>query len=49
MPDYSKILEVYSMEEILEWNDVAAEDALRFLIEEEFLDIPTPRPLDFDD
>lgn len=42
------LLETYSLEEILDLNDVTEADALAFLLEEEFLEPPEVRPLDFE-
>lgn len=39
------ILQAYSLEEILELNDLSAADVLYFLVEEEFLELPNPEPL----
>ena len=49
MTDYSAILDVYTLEDIFELNDLASEDALRFMVEEEFLSLPNIKPLDFDE
>lgn len=43
------ILDTYTFEEILEYNDLSLRDALLFLVEEEFLKLPKYKPLDFDD
>ena len=46
---YSLILEAYSLEQILELNDLTAEDALEFMYEERFVKkLPNPKPLEFD-
>jgi len=47
--DYTKILQTYSLEEIIEWNDVPTEELLEFLVENGLLQIPNPRPLMFED
>jgi hypothetical protein len=44
--DYSKILQTYSWEEILEWNEITEEETLEFLIDKGFLEIPQPTPVD---
>jgi len=49
LTDYAAILEVYSLEEILELNDITTEEALIFLIRERFVRLPEIRPLDLDD
>lgn len=45
---YDALLEVYSLEDILELNDKTTEDCLEFLIEEGFIDLPRIKPLDFE-
>ena len=47
--NYAAILDVYSLEEILELNDLTTEDALEFMVEEEFVKLPSITPLEFDD
>lgn len=42
------VLEAYSLEEILELNDVTEEEALDFLVTQGFLRLPDIKPLDFD-
>lgn len=42
------ILETYSLDEILEINEVTQEDTLLFLVEQEFVKLPNPEPLDFE-
>jgi hypothetical protein len=39
------ILQTYSLEEILEYNDILVEDALMFLLQNDFLKLPDVRPL----
>ncbi len=46
--NYANILETYSLEEILELNDKTTEDCLEFLVEEEFVKLPSIKPLDFE-
>lgn len=41
------ILETYTLEEILEYNDLSMEDALQFMVDEEFLELPRIKPLRF--
>jgi hypothetical protein len=43
------VLEVYSLTEVIEQNDLTEEDVLRFLVEQEFVELPDPKALDFDD
>jgi len=42
------LLDVYTLEEILELNDKTPEDCLEFLVEEKFVKLPNIKPLDFD-
>lgn len=44
---YATILETYSLEDILELNDLTAEDCLEFLVEEGYLSLPEIKPLEF--
>lgn len=46
--NYAAILDVYSLEEILEQNDLTTEDALEFMVEEEFVKLPDITPLEFE-
>lgn len=41
------ILEIYTLEEILDFNDLTEADALIFMVKEEFVDLPEPQPLNF--
>jgi len=41
-----RILQTYTLEEIFELNDLTEEDVLLFLVEEEFLELPDPEPVD---
>lgn len=43
--DIENILDIYTIEEILEQNDLTVADALEFLSEQEFLELPDPRPV----
>ena len=48
--DYSKLLEVYTLTEILEYNDMSEDEVLQLLIDQRIiLELPSPRPLDFND
>ena len=49
LTDYSAILDVYSIEELLELNDLTTEDLLIYLVKERFIDLPAIVPLEFDD
>lgn len=42
-------LETYTLEEILELNDLTEADALRLLVEGGHVSLPDPRPVDTDD
>lgn len=41
------VLEVYSLEEILELNDLTTEDVLDYLVTQGFVRLPEIQPLDF--
>lgn len=42
----NNILDTYSLEEILEMNDLTVEDALEILVEEGYVELPEIKPLD---
>ncbi len=44
----SAVLEAYSLEEILELNDITNEEALDYLVAHGFLTLPEIQPLEFD-
>lgn len=46
--NYARVLEVYTLEDILELNDKTPEDCLEFLVEEGWIDLPRIKPLDFE-
>ena len=46
---YRVLLETYSLEELLELNDLTIEDCLEFLVDEKFITLPEIQPLEFDD
>lgn len=49
MTDYTEVehlLGTYTLDEILELNEITEEELLYFLLEEKFVDIPDPRPID---
>jgi hypothetical protein len=47
--NYDTLLNVYTLEELLELNDKTTEECLEFLVEEKYIKLPTIKPLDFDD
>ena len=47
--NYATLLEVYTLEEILEMNDKTEEECLEFLDEEGFVELPKIKPLNFND
>jgi hypothetical protein len=49
VPPYATILETYSLQEILELNDLTEEDLLEYLVEEGMVKLPEIRPLDFEE
>jgi len=44
-----KYLQTYSLEEIFELNELTQEEVLLYLVEQEFIELPTPSPVDLDD
>lgn len=42
------ILETYSLADIAEYNSITEADILLFLVEEDFVDLPPVKPLEFD-
>jgi len=46
--NYAAVLETYSLEEILELNDVTEEETLDYLVTHGFLDLPEITPLEFE-
>lgn len=44
---YSAILETYSLEEILEMNDITNEDLLEFLVIHKYVILPEIQPIEF--
>jgi len=44
----SDILEVYTLEEILEQSDRTIEETLQFLVENKFVSLPEFQPLDYE-
>lgn len=47
MTHLGDLLEIYTLEDILELNDKTPEDALDFLVSEEFVLLPEITPVDF--
>ena len=48
MTDYAAILDCYSIEDILELNDMTAEELLIYLVEEKVISLPEVTPLDLE-
>jgi hypothetical protein len=44
--EVEKLLQTYTLEEILEINEITEEEALYFLLKEKFLKVPNPEPID---
>jgi hypothetical protein len=44
-----KYLDTYSLQEIFEFNDLTESEVIEFLVNEEFITLPNPRPCDLDD
>jgi len=47
--EIENILDTYDLEEIFELNDLTSEDVLYFLVEEKFVTLPDPKPIDIYD
>lgn len=45
---YSAVLDLYTLEEILELSDVTPEEALEYLVEARLVRLPEPQELEFD-
>jgi hypothetical protein len=43
--EIENVLDTYTLEDILELNDLTEVDVLYFLVEEEFVDLPDHRPI----
>lgn len=48
MTDYTAVLDVYTLEDILERNDITQEEALDYLVTQGFLRLPEIEPLEFE-
>lgn len=44
--DVEHLLDTFTFEEILEYNEVTEADVLQFLVEQRILRLPNPRPVD---
>ena len=44
--EIEKVLQTYTLEEILEHNEITEEELLYILIEEHILELPAPKPID---
>jgi hypothetical protein len=49
LTDYAALLDVYTLEEILELNDMTTEELLIYLVEERVISLPEIQPIEFDD
>ena len=45
---YEAVLDLYTLEEILEFNDVTPEEALEHLVHSRLIKLPEPQELEFD-
>jgi hypothetical protein len=43
--ELENILEVYTLEEIAEFNDLSVVDVLQFLVDQEFIELPEILPI----
>jgi hypothetical protein len=48
MLDYENILDTYSLDYIIEYNELTEAEVLKYLVETSFIQIPDPRPVDCD-
>lgn len=46
--EVENVLQTYTLEEIFDHNELTEEDVLLFLVEQEFLTLPDPKPLDLE-
>lgn len=44
-----KYLATYTLEEIFELNELTESEVLLYLVEQEFIELPKPRPCDLDE
>jgi len=44
--DYAQLLQTYTLGEIIEWNELTEEEVLQFLVEQEYISLPQPTPVD---
>jgi hypothetical protein len=44
--EVEKLLQTYTLEEILEINEITEEEVLYFLLKMKFLKVPNPEPID---
>lgn len=47
--DFERVLQTYSLEEILELNNKTEAEVLDFLVSSEYLELPDPLPVDVED
>lgn len=45
---YAAVLDVYTLEQILELNDLTPEECLEYLVEDGYITLPRIKPLDFE-
>lgn len=48
MTEIENILQAYTLEEILELNELTEEDVLLILVEQNIITLPDPKPLDLE-
>jgi len=48
LTDYAAVLDVYTLEELLEHNDITTEECLEYLVETRFVKLPEVEPLEFE-
>lgn len=47
--NYAAILDTYSLDEIIELNDLTTEEALEYLVVQGIIKLPEVQPLEFDE
>lgn len=48
LKEIENTLQVYDLREVIEHNDLTEADVLLFLVEQRFLELPNPEPLNFE-
>jgi hypothetical protein len=43
-----RVLQTYTLEEILEWNELTEADILEYCVDVGLITLPNPKPIDYD-